>query len=179
MKISKSQLVSMNACIDGLERFIAQTNNTNEPVEVLSLIGGKNTISDLAWLAGETLPKEKIVRFACDCALINIELIKPYTDKYDLIVNFLKNPESMGSYAAYANAASARAAAANAASAAAVYAARAANSASAAAVYAARAANSARAAAAAARAAYADSKEKVNQLLIELFTGKKETTDED
>ena len=35
------------------------------------------------------------------------------------------------------------------------------------------------AAAAAARAAYADSKEKVNQLLIELFTGKKETTDED
>ena len=92
MKISKQQLIEMNACQDGLDRFIEQTNNTDEPIEVLSLIGGKNTNSDLIWLAGETLQKEKIIRFACDVALINIEQIKPYTSQYDLIVEFLINP---------------------------------------------------------------------------------------
>ena len=92
MKISKQQLIDMKACEDVLERFIEQTNNTDELVDVLSLIGGKNTVYDLVWLAGETLPKEKLVRFVCDLALINIEKIKLYTEKYDLIVEFLMNP---------------------------------------------------------------------------------------
>lgn len=94
MKITKQQLIEMSACKAGLRRFIDQTNNTDEPIEVSSLIGGKNTVFDLLWLAGETLSKERIVRFACDCALINIELIKPHTDKYDLIVSFLKDPDA-------------------------------------------------------------------------------------
>jgi len=92
MKISKQQLIDMKACEDVLERFIEQTNNTDELVDVLSLIGGKNTVYDLVWLAGETLHKEKLVRFACDLALINIDKIKLYTDRYDLIVEFLMNP---------------------------------------------------------------------------------------
>jgi len=92
MKISKQQLIEMDACREGLDRFIEQTGGTDESVEVLSLIGGKNITSDLLWLADLTLPKDKLVRFACDVALINIEKIKPYTDKYDLIVEFLKNP---------------------------------------------------------------------------------------
>jgi len=65
MKISKQLLIEMDACQGGLDRFIEQTGNTDEPVEVLSLIGGKNISSDLTWLASETLPKEKIVRFTC------------------------------------------------------------------------------------------------------------------
>lgn len=100
MKISKAELVELNACREGLERFIEQTDGTEESVEIASLVGGENTYSDLSWLAGKKLPKERIVRFACDCALINIEKIKPYTDKYDLIVQFLTNPTARAAYAA-------------------------------------------------------------------------------
>ena len=56
----------------------------------------------------EKLPKEKLTRFACDCALINIELIKPHTDKYDEIITFLTHPNATdtthahAAYAAYA-----------------------------------------------------------------------------
>ena len=90
--ITKQELIELNACRDGLRRFTAQTNDTDASVEILSLIGGHNTVGDLLWLAGKILPKEKIVKFACDCALINIEMIKPYTDRYDEIVAFLKEP---------------------------------------------------------------------------------------
>lgn len=92
MKISKQELIEMDACVDGLDRFIEQTGDTDKSVDVKDLIGGKNDYYDALWLAGKRLPKDKIVRFACDCALINIELIKPYTDDYDLIYNFLVNP---------------------------------------------------------------------------------------
>ena len=176
MKISKQELIEMKACSDGLKRFMQQTNNTDEPVDVASLVNGKNTYSDLLWLAGEKLDKSRIVRFACDCALLNIELIKPYTDKYDLIVEFLKNPNAAitayaadaaaanAAYAAYAAARAADvtyadAADARATAAAAVYAADAVRAASRAA-YAAATAEATRAAAraatrAATRAAYA------------------------
>jgi len=92
MKISKNELIEISACKEGLERFIKQTGGVETPVEVVSLVGGENTYGDLLWLAGKTLDRSKIVRFACDCALLNIEKIKPYTDKYDLIVNFLNDP---------------------------------------------------------------------------------------
>lgn len=92
MKITKKELIEMGACSDGLKRFIAQTGNTDEAVEVSSLVGGENKYSDLVWLATKKLPKERIVRFSCDCALVNIELIKPYTHEYDEIVEFLHNP---------------------------------------------------------------------------------------
>lgn len=92
MKITKQELTDLNACEAGLERFIQQTNDTDEPVDVASLVGGLNTCRDAVWLAYKKLPPTRIVRLDCDCALINIELIQPYTDKYDLIVDFLKNP---------------------------------------------------------------------------------------
>ena len=120
MKISKSKLIKMNACIAGLERFIEQTNNTDKQVDVASLVGGRNTYGDFLWLASKTLTNERIVRFACDCALLNIEKIKPYTLEYDLIVDFLYHPSKAAADAyAYAYAAYADASAASAASAAA------------------------------------------------------------
>ena len=101
MFITLHELIKMSACKEGVERFIAQTGaNDHEPVNVLSLIGGKNTVSDLLWLAGRKLPNDKIARFACDCALLNIEKIKPHTDKYDLVVGFLQNPTPDATYAA-------------------------------------------------------------------------------
>ncbi len=93
MNITLSELVGMRACVGGVERFIEQTGaKDHQPVDVVSLVGGKNTTSDLLWLAGRKLPKNKIVRFACDCALLNVEKIKPYTNKYDQIVAFLRCP---------------------------------------------------------------------------------------
>ena len=40
MKITKQELKDMGACTGGLERFITQTNNTDDAVEVASLVGG-------------------------------------------------------------------------------------------------------------------------------------------
>ena len=68
MKISKQELIELNACEDGLTRFIEQTNGTDEPVDVVSLIGGVNTIEDLLWLAGECLDKKDILVFTIKCA---------------------------------------------------------------------------------------------------------------
>ncbi len=171
MKITKQELKNFGACQEGFKRFIIQTNNTDEPVEIVSLIGGENTVSDLLWLAGKILSKEKIVRFACDCALLNIELIRPYTNDFNLIQDFLNNPSQNAAYAAaraaYAAYAAARAAdaaarAADAADAAyAAYAAYAAARAADAAAYAA-------ADAAADAAAYAAAD--INKMLVKLFT---------
>ena len=141
MKITKQELKNFGACQEGFKRFIIQTNNTDEPVEIVSLIGGENTVSDLLWLAGKILSKEKIVRFACDCALLNIELIRPYTNDFNLIQDFLNNPSQ------------------NAAG-------RAADAAYAAADAAGRAADAAYAAGRAADAAYVD----INKMLVKLFT---------
>lgn len=93
MKTNKKELVWFGTCKEDLDRFIDQTNNTESDVEVASLVGGKNTYSDILWLLNEKgVSRERIVRFACDCALLNIELIKPYTDKYRSIIDFLNNP---------------------------------------------------------------------------------------
>lgn len=92
MKISKAELIELEACKRFLQRFAKQTDDTCESVEITSLIGGKNTKLDLLWLAGKKLTREEIEKFACECALINIEKIKPFTDNYELIVDFLNNP---------------------------------------------------------------------------------------
>lgn len=92
MKITKQQLKEMGACKDGLRRFIKQTNGTLEPVDVSDLVGGLNTYGDLLWLAGKTIQEERVIRFACECALLNFDKIKLYTDRYDELLEFLKNP---------------------------------------------------------------------------------------
>ncbi|EJS0970480.1 hypothetical protein NW995_002476 [Salmonella enterica] len=177
MKITKQELKDFGACQEGFKRFINQTNNTDEPVDVVSLIGGCNTVSDLLWLAGKILTKEKIVRFACDCALLNIEKIRPYTNDYNLIVDFLNTPAAAAGAAAARAAGAAAARAAGAAAAAAAYAAAdaAAYAADAAAAYAADAAAyaaDAAAAYAADAAAYAAARAyaEINKLLVKLFS---------
>jgi len=102
--ITKAELISMDACEEGLGRFIEQTNNTDEPVSVSSLFNGKNTISDLVWLAGEICNIEKIRKFARDVALINIELTKQYCSDsdYELMLNFLKTGENNATTSAHA-----------------------------------------------------------------------------
>ena len=66
--INKQQLEDLNACLSGLKRFIAATDNTAYDIDVIDLIGSDVNTSDLLWLAGEILPKKKIVQFAVDCA---------------------------------------------------------------------------------------------------------------
>lgn len=163
MKINKQQLIDMKACEGGLDRFIEQTDNTYDDIEVESLIGGKNTTDDLLWLTGKTLSKDKIVRFACDCALLNVDLIKPYTDDYDVIIAFLKWPAAANAVPAARAAHAAYTARAAHASTTTVHTARAAHAshaehASTAAAYASRAARSGRAEA------------EVEALLIKLFS---------
>ena len=94
--ISKAELISMNAYKECLNRFIEQTNNTDEPVLITSLFNGKNTVADLIWLSGRTCTIEKIRKFTRDISLVNIELIKPYCSEveYSLILNFLKTGEN-------------------------------------------------------------------------------------
>ncbi len=65
--------------------------------------------------------RELLIRFACDCALDNLRLIRPYTAEFDIIESFLKNPTAAR---AAADAADAADAAADAAAYAAAYAAR-------------------------------------------------------
>ena len=149
MLITKAELIALNACAGGIERFTEQTDGTAEPVEVSSLIGGKNTYGDLAWLASNKLPREKVLKFAKDVALINVELIKPYSKEsdYQIIVDFLttgENPDSANAAAKAANKA----------------------------VYAANATPKAAFAANAAASA-SDCKNKINELLRELFEGVK------
>lgn len=67
MKISYKELVKMNACYDGLERFEEQVGNTRNSVEICDLIGGENTISDLTWLAAKIIPKVELVEFYIKC----------------------------------------------------------------------------------------------------------------
>lgn len=92
MRITKQELIKMKASRMLLGDFIDQMKDTDEPVDVGSLIDGKITYGSFLWLAGNTLTRERIVRFACDCALMNVELMKPYTENYNMIVEFLKNP---------------------------------------------------------------------------------------
>lgn len=97
MKISLNELLEMDACAKGIERFIKQTSaNISESIDVASLVGGINTYGDLLWLAGKKLTKERIVRFACDCALININKIEPYCygNCFSAILEFLYNPSA-------------------------------------------------------------------------------------
>jgi hypothetical protein len=94
--ISKAELIIMGAHEKTLSRFIEQTGDTHETVLISSLFNGKNTISDLMWLAGEICTIEKIRKFARDVAMVNVELIKPYyiESDYGLILNSLKTGEN-------------------------------------------------------------------------------------
>lgn len=96
MKTNKQELKDFGACEPGYKRFLKQTHNVDGDVDVASLVGGLNNYEDLLWLAYKRLPAKRVRQFACDCALLNAELLKPYVDKdtYDLIVDWLHSPTS-------------------------------------------------------------------------------------
>ena len=151
--INQQQLEDLNACEDGLNRFITATDNTEYDVNVIDLIGSDVTTNDLIWLAGKILPKKRIVQFAVDCA--------------ESVIHLCDNKELAQNCIDAANAViendneTTRAAARKAAAAAARYASVTADTA-------ASAANSA--AGGVARVARADSNFDVKPLLVKLFT---------
>ena len=164
--INKQQLEDLNACLSGLKRFIAATDNTAYDIDVIDLIGSDVNTSDLLWLAGEILPKKKIVQFAVDCAEsvvhlgINKELAQNCIDAAKAVIENDNETTRDAARAAAAHNAAAGAAGACATVAARATAARAAATAD----------WAARAAAAADAAECADSNFDVNPLLIKLFT---------
>lgn len=96
--ITKEKLFEMKDDITFREEFEYE-KDLDKPISIISLITGDSktgfhSTTEFLWLAGEILPREKIVIFACDCALINVELIKPYVTEeyYKYIINFLNNP---------------------------------------------------------------------------------------
>ena len=164
--INKQQLEDLNACLSGLKRFIAATDNTAYDIDVIDLIGSDVNTDDLLWLAGKILPKKKILRFAVDCAesVIHLSNNKESSQNcIDAAKAVIENDNETTRDAA--RAAAAHNAAAGAAGACATVAARAT-----AARAAATADWAARAAAAADAAECADSNFDVNPLLIKLFT---------
>jgi len=66
--ITKQQLIDWRACDEGLQKFIKQTNNTDDPVSIVSLIGGENKIDDIGWLARELGLTNQLRWFALKCA---------------------------------------------------------------------------------------------------------------
>lgn len=90
--ITKQQLMKLGACDGLIERFERQTNNASGNVDIVSIIGGENTADDFLWLAGKSLDNNKIVRFTCDLAMINIKPLEKYADDFNLILGFLDNP---------------------------------------------------------------------------------------
>ena len=98
MTITKSELIELGACYDGFERFVEQTNDTDEPVSVVSLVGGKNTLSDLLWLAEKKVPDYSLQKLSRDCALFSLELIKAHlTDElYNDVLDYITNNGTTG-----------------------------------------------------------------------------------
>lgn len=94
MKITKKELLDMGACEDRLGRVLEQVEDAESVVNVSDLVGGEITYSDLLWLAGKKFTSARLVRLACDCALINIGLIKEYTENLVLVEEFLINPSA-------------------------------------------------------------------------------------
>jgi hypothetical protein len=150
IKVSKKILIEMNACEYGVRQFMSHVKDENVELNALDLIDSDNiSLDNKVWFATRVIrDKGKLVKFACNCALINIEKVRPYCNEtqYQFIIDYLKEPAAdAAADAAYAAADAARAARAARAAAAA--------DAAYAATYAADTARAARAARAAAYAA--------------------------
>lgn len=169
MKTAKQQLADLKACKESLNNSIDLTKNTSEPVFISQLVGWEDSIRDSVRSVGKLLPPNKLVKFAKDCALINIELIKPLCteEKYQLILDFLNNEsDDIAAHAAYEAIATVAAGATVHAAVAADIAARSAHAVYYADITVCAAENAAQCAANVSE----ESREKVNQLLIKLFT---------
>lgn len=94
--ITKIQLEDMGAPYDLIARFTEQTDGVESPVEISSLVGGCNRVKDFIWFVENLLTKKGIVKFTCKYTLLSINVIRPYTDKYELIVEYLQNSLEKG-----------------------------------------------------------------------------------
>lgn len=108
MKISKSELISLTCDQNIINSFIHETNNTDQPVEIVSLLDSSIKTSSLVWIVCKKLidiDALKIVKMSCDFALINVSLFdsniindvlisKGYDNVYTnkQIIDFLQNP---------------------------------------------------------------------------------------
>ena len=63
MKISKQQLIEAGACEEGLQRFLAATDYTEKPVDVLSLRGKGMLTCDVAWFLAQFIPTVRLINF--------------------------------------------------------------------------------------------------------------------
>lgn len=95
MKISKAELLSLNACSGGYQRFVEQTHYTNEPVDLVTLIGGKNKISDFVWLINVKHSQGHLDArpFFAGLCLLGLEFVKPFFTEqdYNIFVSYLKD----------------------------------------------------------------------------------------
>lgn len=98
--ISLSELIGLQACSEGLARYKRQTNNSSEPVEIASLFGGVNHLSDLVWLADRIVSKESKAQFVCYCALYYLHLLEPHLEsqQYDYTKRMLEHPNCIDYY---------------------------------------------------------------------------------
>lgn len=93
MRITKQELIDSGASQEQIVLFVQNTNNTDEPVLISSLLDGDiYSMYLVIWIASKVLDTSKMVRFHCDLTLMYIHLLKPHTEKYNDIVDFLKNP---------------------------------------------------------------------------------------
>lgn len=96
MKISLQQLHDMQACQEGIARFKRHTSNTQEPVDVATLVSKYHTYLDLLWLAEATVSPGRLCKLVSDSALLNLELVKPYVSDvdYEVILQGIKTNRS-------------------------------------------------------------------------------------
>jgi hypothetical protein len=90
IKITLETIRKQHPCKAGWKKVKAANND--QPFAVSSILDS-NDLDDTLWVL-RCLPEYDQLwrKFACWCALDNIELIEPYTDKYDQIVNYLIDP---------------------------------------------------------------------------------------
>ena len=165
--ITAEELRELEACEDGYVTFVKKNGSEATYLEALE----SNGIGDLLWYFDQTNNLSKgqrkdLQKLINSYALVNIELVKPYTDDYGIIVSFLEGDESKREAARAAARAAAWAAGAARAAAEAAWAVAEAASAAAWAAGAAGAAEAAEAAAEAARAARADQTQQLKTMLI-------------
>ena len=93
--ITAEELRELEACEGGYVTFVKKNGSEATYLEALE----SNGIGDLLWYFDHTgnLSKEQrtdLQKLINGYALVNIELIKPYIQEYDVIVSFLQGDES-------------------------------------------------------------------------------------
>lgn len=92
MKTNKIELLNFDICKKMFYKFTNHTNNTNDDVDVASLVGSELTYSDILCLLNKKrVTFARLHKFICDCVLIDGEIITPFNSKYGFFARFVKN----------------------------------------------------------------------------------------